>query len=173
MLTASQLNCSLINDCWAHDNFEIKSDDLSEIEDPRGVRDETALRVLRFPRSVNHQLSTIMVLRDKEVKMDMFSRANLKASGVVVLPFLGLKVLNNIHYLDLAGQVRRSDEKPLDEAMMKAIWRGLIFNMFYFEDEELKLKKVAEEAWTSVQQPTTDVGGSASRKLEERGSPVE
>ena len=145
------------------------------IENPNGVRDATALRVLRFPRIVSGQLSTIMIPHDTEVKSDMFSPENLKTGGVVVLPFLGLQVLKNLNYLDVAEKVRRADEKPLDEGLMKAVWRGLILNMFYFEDEDLKMEKVAEEAWESVQQPTTEVGDSASRKrkIEETGSPVE
>lgn len=171
MLTASQLNCALINDYWARREFDIEKYGYPLIEDPNGVRDATALRVLRCPETVNGQISTIMLLHDNKVRSDdMFNLTKMKTAELVILPFLGLHVLKNISYLDVAAQVRRGDGKPLDEVLMKAVWRGVIFNMFYFEDEEFKLKKVAEEVWTSVQQPRTDVGGSPrrKRKLEER-----
>ena len=171
-LTGLQLNCALINDCWARDEFEIDINDDSLIEDPNGVRDATALRVLRRPETINGQVCTIMLLDDKKARSDASGHTEMKTDSLVILPFLGLRVLENISYLDLAAQVRRGDGRALDEGLMKAVWRGVIFNMFYFEDENLKLKKVAEE---SVQLPRADVGGSllGKRKLEDRSSPVE
>ena len=175
LLTALQLYCALINDCWVRDDFEIKDNDYSLIEDPKGVRDATALRVLRWPKTFDGQFSTIMLFQDDAAQSDISSRMKVETGRVVVLPFLGLQVLKNIRYLDVAVGARRGDGKPLDEDLMKAVWRGVVFNMFYFEKEDVKLKKVAEEAWTSVQQLRADVSGSPSRKrkLEDRYSPVE
>ena len=128
------------------------------------MRDPTALRVLRWPQTVNGQRSTIMLLDDNEAQINMSNRTQMNADGIVILPFLGLQALKNVSYLDVAARVRRGDRKPLDESLMKAVWRGVIFNMFHFEDKELMSKKVAEEAWASVQQHGTDVGGPVSRK---------
>ena len=175
VLTILQLNCVLINDCWARDEFEIDVNDDSLIEDPNGIRDATALSVLRRPETVNGQVCTIMLLYDKKARSDGSNHSETKTDSLVILPFLGLRVLENISYLDLAAQIRRGDGMALDESLMKAVWRGVNFNMFYFEDEKLKLKKAGEEAWTSVQLPSTNAGGSLvrKRKLEDRSSPVE
>ncbi|KAL8789240.1 MAG: hypothetical protein Q9195_006949 [Heterodermia aff. obscurata] len=170
-LFVSQVNCALINDCWARREFDLRNQDNSLIEDPNGVRDATALRVLRWPMKVNGQMSTIMLLDDNKAPSDMSNRTEIKAADVVILPFLGLDVLENINYLDLAAKVRRGDKKPVREGLMKAVWRGVIFNLFYFEDEELKLSKVAEEAWIYVERPwwsifaKEEVGGAFKVQL--------
>ena len=58
-------------------------------------------------------------------------------------------------------QVRRGDGEAMDKALMGAIWRGLIFNMFYSEKEATKLAKLAEEDWDSVN-PKKGLGACAS-----------
>lgn len=168
MLTVGQLRCALINDCWDRNNFKIDSLDNSLIEDTNGVPDTTALRVLRFPKTVGGKCSTIMLLHDTEAQSAINTRNKVRTRGAVMLPFLGLRSLQSINYLDIAAQVRRGDKKPLDEELMNAMWRGLVLNMFHFEDEETKLQKLAEEDWASMNLQS-DIGEPAPqrRKLAE------
>lgn len=169
MLTVGQLRCALINDCWIRNNFKIDSLDNSLIEDTNGVRDRTALRVLCFPKTVGGKRQTIMLLHDTEAQSAISTRYKIKTRRAVMLPFLGLHSLQSINYLEIAAQVRRGDKKPLDEELMHAVWRGLVLNMFHFEDEETKLQKLAEEDWASVI-VQLDIGEPASQRhrLEEQ-----
>ena len=111
-----------------------------------------------------------MLLLHDDSHDDMSNRTEMEAGRVVILPFLGLQVLPKISYVELAAKVRRGDGKLLDEGLMKAVWRGVVFNLFYFEEEGFKLNKLAEEDWTSVLQlqqqlgAAAGVGGSSSRK---------
>ncbi|KAG6997510.1 hypothetical protein G7Y79_00040g076750 [Physcia stellaris] len=163
-----QLRCALINDCWIRNNFKIDLLDNSLIEDTNGVRDKNALRVLCFPKTVGGKCQTIMLLHDTEAQSAINNRYKIKTRRAVMLPFLGLHSLQSINYLEIAAQVRRGDKEPLDEELMHAVWRGLVLNMFHFEDEEMKLQKLAEEDWASViVQSDIDEPDSQRRGLEQ------
>ena len=110
-----------------------------------------------------------MLLHDTEAQSAISTRYKIKTRRAVMLPFLGLHSLQSINYLEIVAQVRHGDKEPLDEELMHAVWRGLVLNMFHFEDEEMKLQKLAEEDWASViVQSDIDEPASQRRGLEEQ-----
>ena len=88
------------------------------------------------------------------------------------MPYLGLSTLKAINYRILAPRVRRGDGQPMDQALMYLVWRGVIFNMFYFESEDLKQTKLAEEDWQSVQMSVDIISSSPKRTRDENDESV-
>ena len=147
-------------------NLEILTPERST-EDPSGFRDPIGLRVVRPPIVKKSGRSTAMLLHHADANA-VEESGMLKVRDTVYLPFLGLHALKSISYLDLAKRVRLGDKEPIDEELMHAVWRGIVFNMFYFESDETKQEKILEEDWASANLlPAEDLSPSHKRKLED------
>lgn len=95
------------------------------------------------------------------------SKTSFDINRAVFMPYLGLSALKTLHYRAIATRVHREDGQPMDQALMNLVWRGLIFNLFYFESEELKQTKLAEEDWESVQMSADGNSSSPKRVRDE------
>ena len=95
--------------------------------------------------------------------MASISKTSFDITRTVYMPYLGLSTLKTIQYRNLAPRVRRGDGQPMDQALMHLVWRGVIFNLFYFESEDLKKAKLVEEDWQSVQLSANGVSSSPKR----------
>ena len=60
----------------------------------------------------------------------------------------------------------------MNQALMHLVWRGVIFNLFYFESDDLKQTKLAEEDWQSVQVSADVVSSSPKRGRDGNDEPV-
>lgn len=66
----------------------------------------------------------------------------------IELPYLGLRDLRQLRYMDLVSKVRISrlgrDAGTAPEPTMAHVWKTVIMNVFWFEDSELKEEKLRE-----------------------------
>ena len=163
-----KVDCALINDAWNHGIFKIEAFASRFVESPNGP-DAVGLRVLRYVQQKNKgRRSTIMLLPDNDNSPSMATATAFKRARAVFVPFLGLEILENIRYLDLANNVRRGDGSVLDQELMHMVWRGVVFNLFYFETEEIKRAKLVEEDWPSAEpQAARTLSSSRKRKSED------
>lgn len=66
----------------------------------------------------------------------------------IELPYLGLRNLRQLRYMDIVSKVRISrlgrDAGGAPRTTMSHVWKTVVMNMFWFEDSKLKEEKLAE-----------------------------
>lgn len=66
----------------------------------------------------------------------------------IEVPYLGLRDLRQLRYMDIVSKVRISwlgrDAGNAPQATMADVWKTVVMNIFWFEDSKLKAEKLAE-----------------------------
>ncbi len=66
----------------------------------------------------------------------------------IEIPYLGLRNLRQLHYLDIGSKVRvpyfGEDAGIALKPMMAHVWKTVVRQIFWFEDSKLKEEKLAE-----------------------------
>ena len=187
---SEQIKSALINDCWIHRVFDLNSFASLLVRGTVDTPESDGLRVWRSKRLIGKQPQTVMFLHDTHGMFDCnrtlgvqlllesgttdlrllvdckasISKAYFDITRAVLMPYLGLSSLRGLYYRSLAPQVRRGDGQPMDQALMRLVWRGIVCNLFYFESEELKKTKLEEEDWQLVQM-SADVISSSPKPI--------
>jgi hypothetical protein len=66
----------------------------------------------------------------------------------IELPYLGLRNLRQLRYMDIVSEIRISrlgrDAGSAPRPTMAHVWKTVVMNIFWFEDSKLKQEKLAE-----------------------------